>query len=609
MIISRDKLLTYSVLFSLVFCLVAHGIRADESDKNWTLLWAAMMLDGRELYTQALTVLPPMIFWLYSLPVMLSRISGLPDQYMLVVLGCMLIAFVSRLCMRLMQQHPQFSGQHNRQWQFMLLLVMTLVVWFDSQSFLDREHLFFVLFFPYLLRWSPGIAPYTSKTHHRVLVGILSAVGLSIKPHLLVIFFAVQLATIARTRSLAIVMSLENIIIYGSGLLYLAIIVSIYPAYINEVLPIAMLTYAGITDSVQNLVFAGSTYFIFVVSFIHFGWQYRTPYRADIVYFLTVCAAWLVYALLNNGWYYTWAPLGSLLLFLTGWLLWENAYLKQKQSVDAKQQREIAWGQICCMLNMAGNTLMIFAFNLSLLYMGCHDVCKKTRVLSDIVRAEQVKSFEFGYKTLIGEKLMIDANYYFSSYNDFLLNEVVMQPESDVLANDGSINPGAAVDLVNGDSHLFQLYTNATDRVTAQGATLGITYVLPRNYTASANGTWADFNLQDADPNHIPAFNTPKFRTAMIFGNSSVTKNLGFQVAWRWQDAFDWTSTFNQMRPGRIEAYSVVDAQVSYKALPLKAIFKLGANNILNNQVYQAYGSPSIGAVYYFSIVFDQFLN
>jgi iron complex outermembrane recepter protein len=225
------------------------------------------------------------------------------------------------------------------------------------------------------------------------------------------------------------------------------------------------------------------------------------------------------------------------------------------------------------------------------------------------IRPEQVKSFEFGYKTLIGEKLMIDANYYFSSYNDFLLNEVVMQPESDVLAIDGSINPGAAVDLVNGDSHLFQLYTNATDRVTAQGATLGITYVLPRNYTVSANGTWADFNLQDADPNHIPAFNTPKFRTAMTFGNSSVTKNLGFQVAWRWQDAFDWTSTFNQMRPGRIDAYSVVDAQVSYKALPLKSIFKLGASNILNNQIYQAYGSPSIGAVYYFSIVFDQFLN
>jgi outer membrane receptor protein involved in Fe transport len=225
------------------------------------------------------------------------------------------------------------------------------------------------------------------------------------------------------------------------------------------------------------------------------------------------------------------------------------------------------------------------------------------------IKPEQVQTFEIGYKTLLAGKMMIDANYYFSSYTNFLLNQVVMQPASPVLAPDGSINPDAAFDLVNGDSHLFQLYTNTSDRVTAQGATLGITYVLPKNYTLGANATWADFNLQDANPNEIPAFNTPKYRTTVTLGNSSVTKNLGFNIAWRWQDAFDWTSTFNQMRPGRIDAYSVVDAQVSYKAHPIKSIIKVGASNLLNNQIYQAYGSPSIGAVYYVSIVFDQFLN
>jgi hypothetical protein len=55
--------------------------------------------------------------------------------------------------------------------------------------------------------------------------------------------------------------------------------------------------------------------------------------------------------------------------------------------------------------------------------------------------------------------------------------------------------------------------------------------------------------------------------------------------------------------------YSIVDAQESYKALPIKSIFKIGASNVFNNHVYQAYGSPSIGAMYYFSIVLDQFLN
>jgi outer membrane receptor protein involved in Fe transport len=236
---------------------------------------------------------------------------------------------------------------------------------------------------------------------------------------------------------------------------------------------------------------------------------------------------------------------------------------------------------------------------------------KDLLVQSDVeyIKPERVQTFEIGYKTLLANKLMIDANYYFSSYNDFILNQVVMQPESPVLGPDGKINPQAAADLLTGNSHLFQLYTNAADRVTSQGATLGLTYLLPQSLTLGGNITWAEFNLLNADPNDIPAFNTPKFRTTFTLGRNPASQNLGFNLAWRWQEAFDWTGTFNQLVPGRIDAYSVVDAQVSYKIHALRSVLKVGGSNLLNNQVYQAYGSPSIGAVYYVSIVFDQFLN
>ncbi len=225
------------------------------------------------------------------------------------------------------------------------------------------------------------------------------------------------------------------------------------------------------------------------------------------------------------------------------------------------------------------------------------------------IKPEQVQTYEIGYKGLLGNNILIDVNYFYSSYNNFILNQVVMQPQSPVLGPDGLINPAAAADLLAGNSRLYQLYTNASDRVTTQGYTVGVTYLLPKKYTVGANATWADFNLQNANPNNIPAFNTPKYRTTVTFGNSALTDKIGFNLAWRWQDAFDWTSSFNQLRPGRINAYSIVDAQVSYKVLPMKSVFKFGANNIFNTQVYQAYGSPSIGAIYYVSIVFDQLLK
>ena len=236
-------------------------------------------------------------------------------------------------------------------------------------------------------------------------------------------------------------------------------------------------------------------------------------------------------------------------------------------------------------------------------------LAKDQLVKSDVahIKPERVQTFEIGYKSLISGKVMFDANYYFSSYVDFILNQVVMQPESPVLGADGKINPQAAYDLLTGSSHLFQLYTNAGDRVSSQGATLGLTWLLPRNYTFGGNITWAEFNLQNADPNDIPAFNTPKYRTTVTIGKNSVSQKVGFNLAWRWQDTFDWTGTFNQLIPGTIDAYSVVDAQISYKLQSAKTILKLGANNLFNNQVYQAYGSPSIGAVFYISLTFDQF--
>ena len=238
-------------------------------------------------------------------------------------------------------------------------------------------------------------------------------------------------------------------------------------------------------------------------------------------------------------------------------------------------------------------------------------LAKDQLVKSDVeyIKPERVQTFEIGYKSLISGKVLFDANYYFSSYVDFILNQVVMQPESPVLGADGKINPQAAFDLLTGNSHLFQLYTNAGDRVTSQGATIGLTWLLPQNYTFGGNITWAEFKLLNADPNDIPAFNTPKYRTAVTFGKNSISQKIGFNLAWRWQDAFDWTGTFNQLIPGRIDAYSVVDAQISYNLQNVKSILKIGANNLFNNQIYQAYGSPSIGGVYYVSLTFDQFFD
>ena len=225
------------------------------------------------------------------------------------------------------------------------------------------------------------------------------------------------------------------------------------------------------------------------------------------------------------------------------------------------------------------------------------------------IQPEKVQSFEVGYKGVFSQKLLFDINYYYSQYKDFIINTVVIRPDNPVLLPDGSINPAAAGDILGSKTQAFQLYTNAADKVSIQGLSAGLSYLFDKGYRLNTNATWIDFNMLDANPSNIPAFNTPTWKTNVTFSNPKITDKLGFSVAWHWQSAFDWYGTFTSLLPGRVKAYNLLDAQVSYKLPAIKSIIKLGASNLTNKYIVQAYGSPAVGGLYYVSLNFDELLR
>jgi len=91
-----------------------------------------------------------------------------------------------------------------------------------------------------------------------------------------------------------------------------------------------------------------------------------------------------------------------------------------------------------------------------------------------------------------------------------------------------------------------------------------------------------------------------------MFGNRKLTQKLGFNVAYRYQTGFRWESSFAQ---GDVPEFHNVDAQVSYRLKNIKSIVKLGGSNIFNNRYILNFGGPTIGAIYYLSITFDELLN
>ena len=235
------------------------------------------------------------------------------------------------------------------------------------------------------------------------------------------------------------------------------------------------------------------------------------------------------------------------------------------------------------------------------------DLLQKSNVA--YIKPEQQKAFEVGYKGLFNNRLLIDLNYYYSTYTDFILNTVVIEPKNSVYGTDGKINFDAAADILSGNVHAYQLYTNAPDKVSTQGISFGINYTFEKGYTAGGNLTWSSFNLMKANPNNIAQFNTPEYSSNVTFGNSNFYKGIGFDLAWHWQSAFDWYGTFNAMMPGRVNAYSVVDLQFNKKLPKLHTTVKIGSSDLFNTKIYQAYGSPAIGAIYYVSFTFDDLLK
>jgi outer membrane receptor protein involved in Fe transport len=85
-----------------------------------------------------------------------------------------------------------------------------------------------------------------------------------------------------------------------------------------------------------------------------------------------------------------------------------------------------------------------------------------------------------------------------------------------------------------------------------------------------------------------------------------VTRLIGFNINWRWQESFLWESPFGT---AEIPAYSMVDAHLSLQLSHLHSLIKIGGSNLLNTYYTTSFGSAQIGALYYVTWTYDDLFN
>ena len=217
-------------------------------------------------------------------------------------------------------------------------------------------------------------------------------------------------------------------------------------------------------------------------------------------------------------------------------------------------------------------------------------------------KPESVNTLEFGYKGLaLDSKLLIDLYGYYGQYQDFLSRILLVKPKSTFTL--ASIKNAIATNTsVSNVADIYSIPVNSTEKVKTSGFGASLGYQLPYGFLLNTN--FSSDNLNNVPAGFVAYFNTPKYRANVSFGNTGfgVKKLVGFNVSYRWQEAFSFEGDFaNDNLP---EIYTV-DAQISLKLPSTKAVVKIGANNLLNQYYVNAVGNSIIGGLYYVSFGYN----
>lgn len=217
------------------------------------------------------------------------------------------------------------------------------------------------------------------------------------------------------------------------------------------------------------------------------------------------------------------------------------------------------------------------------------------------IQPEHINAFEIGYKSVLADnKLALDLDVYYNTYEGFLGQVEVAVPKSGAVGTDASV-----IDMLSANrskQDRYRVFTNARNTYKSYGSAFGAVYNFFKKFTIGANVSFNDISANEEKDVFITAFNTPRWVTNVSFANREIARNIGFNVIWRWQDAFLWESP---LANGTVPAYSTVDAQVNVRIPRLKTTVKVGGANLLNQRYIQYAAGPTLGGLYYIALTFD----
>jgi hypothetical protein len=222
---------------------------------NASMLYASeRLVAGEKPYVDFYEVNPPLILWIYALPVLAANIFAIDAIPAFFVFVMMLALTSLSLAYREMQSQSFFDKKITRGVVFSGLAITVLGC--SGLLYGQREHFFILLILPYFIQ-SLTLAREREWGMRQMLIALMAGIGFSIKPFFVLVWGANELIGALAARRLRLLCRPTNIVIGLTGVTYIGFAYWLTPNYFSLIIPYLQLTYIGFNAPFAELFKAG----------------------------------------------------------------------------------------------------------------------------------------------------------------------------------------------------------------------------------------------------------------------------------------------------------------------------------------------------------------
>jgi len=232
---------------ALAVVLVYWG-RLTNHDIAWYLFATRDWLAGADLYVEIVEVNPPLYFYMTRPALFIADLFRISDANGHTVTVAVLL-FVSLVwCSSILRSDFTLSPRARA----MFLVGIALSALLPTLNGLgQREQVLVLCLLPWALKEASA---HRSTAWQSLSTALFASVGVCLKPHFVVMPIAVTLMNCLETRSLRPVLSIENLVFLAVGLAYLGFVRVAHPAYLTEIVPMALEVYGAYGSPLHDLV-------------------------------------------------------------------------------------------------------------------------------------------------------------------------------------------------------------------------------------------------------------------------------------------------------------------------------------------------------------------